>query len=61
MTRIGRELYMRPKKYPYSRQRYQEFIVRETRLPFGEVFRTIGIKDIWTGNIVDFRREVSHK
>lgn len=51
---------MRPKKYPYSKQRYQEVIVNETRFPYSNmVSRIIAVKDTYTGKIIDYRFEES--
>lgn len=49
---------MRPKKYPYSRQRFQELVIDKTRLPFSHVFRIIEIRDSWTDEVIDYRREI---
>lgn len=49
---------MRPKRYPYSKLRVKEVGVDETRLPFSQIFRIIEIQDSWTGEVLDYRREI---
>lgn len=48
---------MRPKRYPYLKQRYVETIVSEVVIPYSSTsFGILGVLDTYTGNIVDYRR-----
>lgn len=50
---------MRPKRYPYSRPRYQKIVINEEYLTFSDrTFQVIELKNAWTGKIVDYRHEV---
>ncbi|MHB9781152.1 hypothetical protein ACXM1Q_000170 [Streptococcus sp. 10F2] len=51
---------MRPKKYPYSKQRYQDGAVTETWYTDGtsKTYLEIAIVDTWTGKTVGYRHEV---
>lgn len=49
---------MRPKRYPYSKQRYQEISVSEIRAPYSNInLRIIEVRDTYTNKIIDYRYE----
>ena len=50
---------MRPKRYPYSKQRFKVVVIEETYVPFtGLVSQVIEIRDTWMGKIIDYFYEV---